>query len=109
MQSWSAGILCYNEAGTIQQVVADTVRVVGEISGGNFEVIVVDDCSTDNSRALVEAILPQYPNVKLVHHEVNKGIGGALRSIYYNAEKENVIAICGDGQFDLEELRVKPA
>jgi dolichol-phosphate mannosyltransferase len=109
MQSWSAGIMCFNEAGTIQQVIADTVRVVSEISGGNYEVIVVDDCSTDNSKALVEEVLPLYPNVKLVHHPVNQGIGGTLRSIYFNATCENVVAVCGDGQFDLEELRMKPA
>lgn len=108
MQSWSAGIMCYNEAGTVQAVIADTVRVLSEISNGDFEVLVVDDCSTDNSKALVEEILPQYPQVKLIHHEENRGIGGTLRSIYFNATKENVVAICGDGQFDLDELRMKP-
>jgi glycosyltransferase involved in cell wall biosynthesis len=108
MQSWSAGILCYNEAGTIQQVITDTVRVVSAISNDDYEIIVVDDCSTDDSRALVEELLPKFPKLKLVHHPENQGIGGALRSIYFNASKENVIAICGDGQFDVDELLVKP-
>lgn len=107
MQSWSAGIMCYNEAGTIQQVIADTLKVLKEISNGDFEVIVVDDCSTDNSKSLVEEMLPDNKELKLVHHPVNRGIGGTLRSIYFNATKENVVAICGDGQFDLSELKMK--
>lgn len=108
MQSWSVGIMCFNEAGTIQKVIADTVRVAAEISNNNYEVIVVDDCSTDNSKELIEQSVLLHPNVRLVHHPINRGIGGTLRSIYFNASKENVVAVCGDGQFDLDELRAKP-
>ncbi|MBS3914075.1 MAG: glycosyltransferase family 2 protein [Bacteroidetes bacterium] len=107
MQSWSAGILCYNEAGTIEKVIRDTVAVMARVSGGDFEVFVVDDCSTDNSKSIIEKCALEIPEVKLIHHDVNKGIGEALRSIYRAANKENVVTICGDGQFDVQELLVK--
>lgn len=109
MQSWSLGILCYNEAGTIQQVIKDSERILQKIAGNDYEIIVVDDCSADGSYELINECVKQIPKVKMVHHEVNKGIGEALRSIYFNATKENVVAICGDNQFDVNELLETPA
>ncbi|MBL7812805.1 MAG: glycosyltransferase family 2 protein [Bacteroidetes bacterium] len=108
MQTWSVGILCYNEAGTIRQVIQDTVAVLQQLSPAGNQVIVVDDCSTDGSLEIIQNCIAEFPNIELVHHEVNKGIGAGLRAIYSGAKLENVVAICGDGQFDVQELLSKP-
>ncbi len=107
-QSWSIGIMCYNEEGAIRQVIADTVRVATRLAGTRYEIFVVNDCSTDSSKKIILECVDEFIGVKLVDHPVNLGIGGALRSIYAHAQKENVVAICGDGQFDVEELLGKP-
>ena len=97
-------IFCYNEKDNIEKVILKTFEVANQLSD-SFEVIVVDDASTDGTTAVIK----NYPNVTSITHSVNKGIGMALRSGYKAATKEFVCAVPGDGQFDLSELlKVKP-
>ncbi len=102
MQTWSVGILCYNEAGTLEKVTTDLLNVLKQLSS-TFEIIIVDDRSTDGSRVVAYDLATKYPEVRVISHEVNKGIGGTLRSVYENAIYENVGFIPGDGQFDINE------
>lgn len=103
-QSWSIGVLCYNEAGTLRQVVTEAVHLMRELSD-DVEIIIVDDGSTDGSRAIALALGQEFPEVNPLLHERNKGIGEALHTFYSNASKELVMMIPGDGQFDLNELK----
>ena len=102
MQTWSVGILCYNEAGTLEKVTTDLLHVLKQLSS-TFEIIIVDDRSTDGSRVVAYDLASKYPEVRVISHEVNKGIGGTLRSIYENAQYENIGIVPGDGQFDTNE------
>ena len=102
MQTWSVGVLCYNEAETLEKVVAHLRTVLQQLTD-TFEIIIVDDYSTDGSRDIALEIQNMYPEVKTILHEVNKGIGGGLRTIYTNTRYENVAMIPGDGQFDTNE------
>jgi hypothetical protein len=104
-QTWSVVILCYNEAGTIRQVVSDVKAVLDEMVPCRHEIIIVDDGSNDGSRQTICDIRDTFHNVKTVFHPSNLGIGNALRSGYSHAENENVCAVPGDGQFDVRELR----
>jgi len=102
MQTWSVGILCYNEAETLAPLTAKLRGVLQQITSA-FEIIIVDDYSTDGSREIAIELQKKYPEVKLILHEVNKGIGGAERSFYALAKNENIGIIPGDGQFDVNE------
>ena len=102
MQTWSVGILCYNEVETLEPLV-DKLRNVLQQLTSTFEIIIVDDCSTDGSREKAKELQKKYGEIVLVLHEVNKGIGGAERSVYEYARNENVGIIPGDGQFDVNE------
>lgn len=102
MQTWSVGILCYNESKTLEPLVAQLRDVLQQLTN-TFEIIIVDDYSTDGSRENAIALANKYPEVRTVLHESNIGIGGALRSVYNNARNENVGIIPGDGQFDVKE------
>lgn len=103
-QSWSVIIMCYNEKGTIKQVVDECLTLLPSISNNQFEIIPVDDGSTDGSTQIINELAEKYSEIKPVIHGVNKGIGATLRSGYINAKMENVTAIPADGQFDINEL-----
>jgi glycosyltransferase involved in cell wall biosynthesis len=68
-------------------------------------VIVIDDGSTDASRAILKKLDEDYPRVKVVYHEKNRGYGGALRSGFAAATKEYVFYTDGDAQYDVRELK----
>ena len=101
-------VFCYNEAGNIGRVVDLCMRLLPELSS-DYELIIVDDGSTDGTADELLTKVGNFDSVKVIRHEVNKGIGHALRSGYDAASKEFVCAIPGDNQFELDLLReVKP-
>lgn len=101
-QTWSVIIFCFNEVATVYKVVQQSIAVLEKISEG-YEVIVVDDGSTDGSSAQIDQAA-LHDRVKAVHHPQNLGIGQALRSGYKHAQMENVVAIAADAEFDMDEL-----
>lgn len=106
VQSWSILVLCYNEAGSITQVLTDVAQRLPQLSTAEGEIIVVNDGSQDQTHEGIEAAMAQFPQTRwqYVRHETNKGIGPALRTGYARATGDNVVMIPGDGQFDLDEL-----
>ena len=104
MQSWTLGFLCYNEEHSIIKVVDCAYETLSKMTP-DFEVIVINDGSNDSSLSLIEEYrINKEPNLKIINHGVNKGIGEGLRSGYNEASKDNVLITCGDGQFDIKEL-----
>lgn len=94
---------CYNDAGSIGKLVNDANDVLKRITR-DWEIIVVDDGSTDNSRKILKEIAKNNPKLKLVFHGKNQGYGGALKSGFRNATKELVFYTDGDGQYDVREI-----
>lgn len=104
MQSWTIGLLCYNEEESIEKVLDTCFDILSKMTN-DFEVLVINDGSKDNSLSIITKYKAEKRNdLIIINHEKNKGIGEALCSGYKNATKENVLITCGDGQFDLNEL-----
>lgn len=104
MQSWTVGIICYNELGTIRQVFDEVERLLLDF-GCDYQIILVDDASTDGSRQIIEEVGAKSEQVDTILHESNQGIGASIRDVYFNAEKDNVVFVPGDGQFEVVELQ----
>ena len=94
---------CYNEQDNIRRVYESAAKVLGHI-GMDYEVILVDDGSTDQTPQIADAIADADSRVKVVHHPANLGYGAAVQSGLRAATKTLVFFTDGDGQFDLNEL-----
>lgn len=92
-------IPCYNEKDTIEEVISR----VKEIDYKNLEVILVDDCSSDGTRELIETELTNRVD-RIILHEVNKGKGAALRSGFAEVTGDIVIVQDADLEYDPQEI-----
>lgn len=103
-QSWSIIIFAYNEEVGIKNIIEKAINILERISPKQKELIIVDDCSTDNTSKIIKQYAENNPEIILVQHKKNLGIGSALLSGYAIAKYENICAVPADGQFNLEEL-----
>lgn len=94
---------CYNEKDAIGPLTKKTLNVAASICD-DFEILLIDDGSSDGTSELADELANQYPQVRAVHHPRNSGYGAALQTGFRNASKEYVFYTDGDGQFDIAEL-----
>jgi glycosyltransferase involved in cell wall biosynthesis len=93
----------HNEEGNIKNTVEKCLSYL-EKNVGDYEVVVVNDGSSDGTREIAGAISSANPAVVLVNHETNKGYGSALRSGFDRASKGYIFFMDSDGQFDISDL-----
>jgi glycosyltransferase involved in cell wall biosynthesis len=95
----------YNDSGTIASMVIRTVKAASELTS-DFEIIVVNDASVDGTAEIADELARTYPQVRVVHHEKNRGYGGALQTGFRSSTKELIFYTDGDAQYDPAELSV---
>lgn len=96
----------YNDAGTIPSMVITAIMTARELTD-DFEIIVVNDGSRDFTREVLDEVARVYaPLVRVIHHEKNRGYGGALRSGFAAARKDWLFYTDGDAQYDARELKL---
>jgi glycosyltransferase involved in cell wall biosynthesis len=94
----------YNDAQSLPGLIRQTFEVLDQHCD-DFEVIVVDDGSRDETAGVLRRLQCSYgPRLRMVTHDVNRGYGGALRSGFAAATKDLVFYTDGDGQYDTREL-----
>jgi glycosyltransferase involved in cell wall biosynthesis len=93
----------YNDAGTIASLALVAHMTARQVTD-DYEVIVVDDGSPDHTGELLDEMARHFPWLKVVHHERNRGYGGALRTGFATASKELVFYTDGDAQYDPREM-----
>jgi glycosyltransferase involved in cell wall biosynthesis len=93
----------YNDSGTIASMVLNALLTARRLTP-DHEVIVVNDGSRDLTPQILDELARVYPQVRIVHHQKNRGYGGALRSGFEAASKEFVFYTDGDAQYDPSEM-----
>ncbi|HEX8393326.1 MAG TPA: glycosyltransferase family 2 protein [Longimicrobium sp.] len=98
----------FNDEATIAPLVRNALELLPRLAD-DFEVIVVNDGSTDGTARVLDELAALHPRVRVVHHPQNRGYGGALRTGFATAQKDLVFYTDGDGQYDVGELaRLRP-
>lgn len=88
-----------NEEGHVEPLTRRAVEVLAPIAE-RFELIVVDDGSTDATGAIADGLAAEDPRVRVVHHTARRGYGGTVRSGILAATQPYVFFTDGDRQFD---------
>ena len=94
----------FNEEGNIRRTVEAAVKILPKVAM-SWEIIVVDDGSSDATTAICDDLKARYPEVGVISHGQNRGYGAALKSGIMAAKYELIFFSDSDGQFDLRELR----
>gem|GEM_PF-420925 len=93
----------FNEEANIRQTV-EAARMVLPKLAQTYEIVLVNDGSRDATTPICDELAAQYPEVRAIHHMVNRGYGAALKSGILNARYDYIFFTDSDGQFDLQEL-----
>lgn len=93
----------YNEERNIEKAVESCLSVLEKISR-EYEVIVVDDGSKDNTGKIADKLQDKNAHVRVIHHPKNEGYASALRSGFENSKFELVFYTDSDNQFNIDEL-----
>ena len=102
--SLSLVIPCYNEEKTLQTCVETVLAVFETVKDVRVDIIVVDDCSKDNSFEIAQGLARSYPQITVKKHEINRGKGAALRTGFTNATGDYVAIQDADLEYDPADL-----
>ncbi len=93
----------YNEEENIKNTVEKAIPIIKKVAE-KWEVIVVNDGSTDKTEQVVKKLIKKYPLVRLVTHSPNRGYGAAFKSGFYNGKYDWIAFTDADGQFDFKDI-----
>jgi len=95
----------YNEEDCIRAVVAEVCRVLAEGFGKAWEIVMVDDGSTDRTGTILSEIADGEPSCRGIHLTLNSGQSAALEAGFKTCRGEIVATMDGDGQNDPVDIR----
>jgi len=96
-------IPCFNEEPTLEKCLQNVLGIQDETL--SLEIIIVDDCSTDNSLKLVEKFSDKHPEIILLRHDRNRGKGAALQTGFQHAMDQIVAIQDADLDYDPADLK----
>lgn len=92
---------CFNEAARV----ADTIGALAKQDYPDFEIIAIDDGSSDGTGAVLEGLLPMYANLRVVHLQTNHGKANALRMGTLASRAEYLVCVDADALLDPNATR----
>ena len=106
-KSLSIIIPCYNEGPTVHHIL-NKVKDVELINSITKEIIIVNDCSTDNTKSVIENYIQNNSdiNFRLLNHEINKGKGAAIHTGIVHATGDYLIIQDADLEYDPKEFNL---
>jgi len=103
MPSLSIVLPAYNEEANVESAVEE-VSTVAQQLGMDYEIILVNDGSTDRTGEISRELAQRIPNFRLVEHYPNRGYGGSLKAGFAAATRELIAFAPADNQFAFSEI-----
>lgn len=101
--SLSLFLPAWNEEDCVERAISRAIKVLERLTD-DWEIIIVNDASTDRTREIAELLAQRHRQIKVVNHERNLKLGGAMKSGMAASTKEVVIYSDIDLPFDLGEI-----
>jgi glycosyltransferase involved in cell wall biosynthesis len=110
LTSLSVVLPCHDEEDNVAAAIREAASAASA-AAARYEILVVDDGSTDATRDIAAAAAARDPRVRVLVHDTNRGYGAALRTGIAASRGDWILLTDSDLQFDLSELRhfVEPA
>lgn len=93
---------CFNEENAISETVEKLDAALAPI--GSFEIIAINDGSTDRTLERMNALLERFPRLRVVDHDRNRGYGAALKTGMRHASSELIAITDADGTYPVKDL-----
>jgi glycosyltransferase involved in cell wall biosynthesis len=103
--SLSLVLPAYNEEANIEIVVRHALEILPRYANG-FEIIVVNDGSRDATADIINRLAAEDSRVVPLHHRVNQGYGGAVKTGFRASTCDYVMFMDADRQFDIADIRL---
>lgn len=91
----------YNEANTLKLLIE---KVLSTSFNADIEIIIVNDASNDGTKEVLDTI--KDPKIKIIHHQVNRGKGAAIRTAIKNANGDYIIIQDADLEYNPEDINL---
>ncbi len=101
--SLSLFLPAWNEEDYVELAVARAVKVLDRLSD-DWELLIINDASTDRTRVIAEGLAAKDGRIRVITHEVNQKLGGAMKTGFAHSTKDVVVYSDMDLPFDLNEL-----
>ncbi|MFQ5699200.1 MAG: glycosyltransferase family 2 protein [Myxococcota bacterium] len=94
---------CYNERDNLESLTRELLATLQK-TGLDYEILFIDDASTDGSAALLDELARAHPRLRVVHHRHNAGESAAQATGFRAARGERLVTMDSDGQNDPVDL-----
>lgn len=101
---YSIVVMAFNEAHLLQKVVSELEMTLSTLSP-LYEILIVDDGSTDETGNIADILSEKNPNTRVIHHLSNQGLGSVYRTGFTQSKGEAISFFPSDGQFPASILR----
>ncbi|TGN07974.1 glycosyltransferase family 2 protein [Leptospira ilyithenensis] len=99
------GVPAFNEEADLNSTIERIFQAIKLTKSKEYEIIIVNDGSTDRTAEVIRQIEKKYKAVRSIHHETNKGLGVFVKTIIKEAKYDKFCLVAGDGNVTLDTLK----